>query len=296
MPNAEVNGTTICYEEHGSGEPMLLIMGLATQMIAWPPEMVSALVDRGYRVIPFDNRDIGLSGKTHGPAPVLRDVLRGAASPRLARPDYHLADMADDTAALIAHLDLPKAHIVGVSMGGMIAQEVAIRHPEQVATLASIMSNTGDGKHGRISTRLLPAMARLPKPTPDNAVERSIETFRLIGGPHWDEATHRVRAERSVARAFRPDGTARQTAAIMASPDRTRALRKLDVPALVIHGLVDPLVRPSGGIATARAIRGSRLLMFPDMGHDLPEPRSEEMLDAVRRNADRAESGSPVTT
>ena len=296
MPTVQANGITIGYESTGDGEPLLLIMGLGAQLTDWPEGVPERLAERGFRVIAMDNRDQGLSTEFDWQPPSQAASVLGLMAKRPPKAGYLLADMADDAAGLLDALDVPAAHIVGASMGGMIAQSLAIAHPQKVRSLTSIMSNTGDGKHGRISTRLLPAMARLPKPTPDNAVERSIETFRLIGGPHWDEATHRARAERSVARAFRPDGTARQTAALMASPDRTRALRKLDVPALVIHGLVDPLVRPSGGIATARAIRGSRLLMFPDMGHDLPEPRSEEMLDAVRRNADRAESGSPVTT
>lgn len=296
MPNAEVNGTTICYEEHGSGEPMLLIMGLATQMIAWPPEMVSALVDRGYRVIPFDNRDIGLSGKTQGPAPVLRDVLRSAASPRLARPDYQLADMADDTAALIAHLDLPKAHIVGVSMGGMIAQEVATRHPEQVATLASIMSNTGSRLQGKPAASFMNEFRKsflTPRPSSrEQAVDFALNAWRQISGPHFDETEMRHMIELSVERDADPIGRVRQILAILAAPDRTAQLRQLDVPTVVIHGLLDRLVSPSGGIATARAIPGSRLLMFPDMAHDLPRPRLGEIVDAIVTNAQRAPIGA----
>ena len=150
-------------------------------------------------------------------------------------------------------------------------------------SLTSIMSNTGDRKAGRPAARLLAAMARLPEATPATAVDRSVQTFKLISGPHFDEEVHRRRAAHSVARSFRPAGTARQTAAIMASPDRTGGLRSLRVPTLVVHGLLDPLVRPSGGIATAKAVPDSRLLMYPDMGHDLPAPRLGETIEAIRR-------------
>jgi len=191
MPIAEVNGTTIYYKEHGRGEPILLIMGLATQMVAWPPAMIDALVAQGYRVIPFDNRDIGLSAKTQGPAPHLKDVLRGAAAPRLARADYSLADMADDAAGLLGHLGIERTHVVGVSMGGMIAQEFAIRHPERVATLASIMSNTGNKRHGRPAPSFMNEFVRsflAPRPrTREEAVTAGLAAWRAICGPHFDE-------------------------------------------------------------------------------------------------------------
>ena len=149
MPKVDVNGIALHYEEQGGGEPILLIMGLATQLIAWPPTLLDGLAESGFRVIRFDNRDIGLSAKTEGPPPVASDLLRGVASKRLAKSDYLLSDMADDAAGLIEALGLEKSHVVGVSMGGMIAQELAIRHPDKVATLTSIMSNTGSKRHGR---------------------------------------------------------------------------------------------------------------------------------------------------
>lgn len=288
MPSVQANGITIEYESTGEGEPLLLIMGLGAQLTDWPEHSPERLAEQGFRVIAMDNRDQGLSTEFSWEPPSQARSVLGLMVKRPPEAGYLIGDMADDAAGLLEALDISAAHVVGASMGGMIAQSLAIEHPGKVRSLTSIMSNPGDGKSGRIANRLLPAMARLPEATPENAVERSVETFRLIGGPHWDEATHRVRAQRSVARAFRPMGTARQTAAIMASPDRTAGLRKLDVPALVIHGLADRLVRPSGGIATAKAIRDSRLLMFPDMGHDLPLPRQSEIVDAIRRNADRA--------
>ena len=162
----------------------------------------------------------------------------------------------------------------------MIAQALTIRHEHRVRTLTSIMSNPGDGSGGA-AVRVLAAFARRPTPTRDNAVQQAIETFRLISGPRFDEAEYRPLAEAAVARSFRPEGVARQTAAIMASPDRTPGLRRLRTPTLVVHGLADPLVKPSGGIATAEAVPDSRLLMFNDMGHDLPASRLDEIADAI---------------
>lgn len=288
MASIETNGITMEYESTGDGEPLLLIMGLGGQLTDWPDRVPELLADRGFRVIAIDNRDQGLSTEMDWTPPSQAKSVLGTAIGRPPKAGYQLSDMAADTAGLLDGLGLESAHVVGASMGGMIAQTLAIEHPFRVRSLTSIMSNTGDRKAGRPATRLLAAMARLPEPTPDQAVERSVRTFQLISGPHFDEEVHRRRATRSVARAFRPNGTARQTAAIMASPDRTSGLRALRVPTLVVHGLLDRLVRSSGGIATAKAVPDSRLLMYPDMGHDLPAPRMDETVDAIRRNADRA--------
>lgn len=292
MPKVEVNGIELHYEEQGSGEPMLLIMGLATQLIAWPPALLDGLAERGYRVIRFDNRDIGLSSKTEGRPPHTTDILRSVASKRLAKPDYLLSDMADDAAGLIEHLELGPTHVVGVSMGGMIAQELAIRHPDLVASLASIMSNTGSKLQGKPAASFLGEFRKsflASRPSnQEEAVEFGLNAWRQISGPHLDETELRSMIEQAVARDPDPIGRVRQTAAILASPERTAQLRQLDVPTLVVHGLMDRLVTPSGGMATARAIRGSRLLMFPDMAHDLPRPRIPELIDALDTNAKRA--------
>jgi pimeloyl-ACP methyl ester carboxylesterase len=173
-------------------------------------------------------------------------------------------------------------------MGGMIAQALAIGHPSRVASLTSIMSNTGDGKHGRIGSRLMLKLGRLGQPSPEQAVEQSLMVGRLVSGPHFEEEEARAAVERSIARSYRPGGMARQMAAIGASADRTAGLSKVTAPTLVVHGLLDQLVRVSGGIATAQAVPGSRLLVFPDMAHDLPRPRWEELADAITANADRA--------
>ncbi len=224
-----------------------------------------------------------------------------AAAALVARPrpsaGYLISDMAADAAGLLEALDVGPAHVVGVSMGGMIGQAMAIENPGLVRSLTSIMSNTGDLLHGLPVRKVLLHVARLPQPTLETAEESSMAVWRLIAGPAADLDRLREMAGASIARSFRPEGVLRQAAAIVASPNRTPGLRHVDVPALVIHGLADPLVRPSGGIATARAIRGSRLLMFPEMGHDLPEARWPEVVAAIRQNASRApQSGTKSNT
>jgi len=298
MPDVQVNGIQLHYDEQGSGEPMLLIMGLAAQMIAWPPPMLDALQAKGFRVIRFDNRDIGLSTKTDAPRPRRKDVLAAAASARFAKSDYLLSDMADDAAGLLDALGIGSAHVVGVSMGGMIAQELTIRHPEKVRSLTSIMSNTGDRRQGRPATTFLPALRRSmmapPAETLDQAVDMGVLAWRQISGPQFDEQEIRRLVRAAVERDPDPIGRVRQLLAINASPDRTPALREVTAPTLVIHGLLDRLVTPSGGMATAKAVPGSRLLMFPDMAHDLPRGRIPEIVDAITANAARAGEAAPA--
>jgi len=288
MPAIDANGITIEYESRGDGEPLLLVMGLGGQLIDWPDEFVDGLVAAGFRVITFDNRDIGLSTEFTWEAPSqVKAVLRSLAR-RKVKSEYRLTDMAADAVGLLDALGVESAHVVGISMGGMIAQTIAIEHPGRVRSLTSIMSHTGDRRHGKIALKLLPKLARLGAPTRETAIERSVATFRLVSGPHFDESEQRLLAKRGLERSFRPEGTARQTTAIMAGPDRTAGLRRVNVPTLVVHGLVDPLVRPSGGVATARAVPGARLIMYPDMGHDLPRPRWPDLTTEIRRTADLA--------
>jgi pimeloyl-ACP methyl ester carboxylesterase len=200
-----------------------------------------------------------------------------------------MSDMAADAAGLLRGLDVGPAHVVGISMGGMIAQTMAIEQPDCVRSLTSIMSNTGNNRHGLPHRRVIIKLSRLAPPTIETAAESSLSVYRLVAGPAADDDLFRKQARASVERSFRPSGVLRQTAAIVASPDRTPGLQRVRVPSLVIHGLADPLVRPSGGIATARALPGSRLLMFPEMGHDMPRSRWPEMVAAIRQNASRAE-------
>jgi pimeloyl-ACP methyl ester carboxylesterase len=287
MPSVDANGITLEYERSGSGEPLLLVMGLAGQLIDWPIGFIGQLEDLGFDVIRFDNRDSGLSTECdwEAPSPVrafLRRLFR-----RPVGTGYVLDDMADDAVGLLDALGIDSAHVVGASMGGMIAQAMAIRHERRVRSLTSIMSNPGD-RSGGATAKVVVEFLRRPERSRENAVEQSVRIFELISGPHFDPEGYRPLAEAAVARSYRPEGVQRQTAAILASPSRVPSLELLRIPALVVHGIVDPLVKPSGGIATAAAIPDSRLLMFPDMGHDLPPNRLPEIAEAIRRIADRA--------
>ncbi|MCB0966243.1 MAG: alpha/beta hydrolase [Ilumatobacter sp.] len=288
MASVEANGITVEYEREGEGEPLLLVMGLGGQLSDWPQGFRDALTGRGFEVIRLDNRDAGLSTEFTSPPPTTVDLAKAIVSRRFVDSEYLLADMAADAIGLLDALGIESAHVAGMSMGGMISQTLAIEYPSRVRSLTSIMSTTGNRRVGQPKAGLLRKMARREPPTVATAVDQSVEFFRMISGPTFHEEDFRALAIESVERSFRPAGTARQTAAIFASPDRTPGLRGLELPTLVIHGMVDPLVRPSGGIATAKAVPDSRLLMFNDMGHDLPRPRWEEMAEAIRQNADRA--------
>jgi pimeloyl-ACP methyl ester carboxylesterase len=287
MASVSANGITLEFDERGVGEPLLSVMGLGGQLVDWPDGFVDELAGRGFRVIRFDNRDIGLSTECSGTPPTTSQIARAVLLRRPIPATYDLADMARDAIGLLDALEVESAHVVGMSMGGMIAQTMAIEHPAKVRSLTSIMSTTGSRRVGRPKLSLIGRFARRPVPTRATAVDIGVETLRAIGGPTFDPVETRRLVEASVARSFRPAGTARQTAAIMASPDRTAALRRLEIPTLVIHGMLDPLVQPSGGHATAEAVPGSRLLMFNDMAHDLPPTRWSEMADAIAANAAR---------
>lgn len=290
MAQVAANGITLEYTSEGNGDPVLLIGGLSMQLIDWPQGFVDELVAAGFRVIRFDNRDAGLSTEFTGSGMSRRDLVKALAR-RPIRTEYTIADMAADAAGLLDALDIDSAHVVGMSMGGMIAQELAIGWPDRVLSLTSIMSHTGDKRHGLIDPKLAVKVARQDDPDPSDPAavrENSLQTWRWITGPATTEEEIVAQIDAAVARSIRVDGTSRQTAAIFGSRDRTTALHGVRTPTLVIHGLVDPLVRPSGGMATAKAVPGARLVMFPDMGHDLPSTRWAEMVEEIRRNADRA--------
>ncbi|MGD1056864.1 MAG: alpha/beta hydrolase, partial [Solirubrobacteraceae bacterium] len=245
-------GITLCYETFGdrANPTALLIMGLGTQMIAWQDDFCEALVDRGLHVVRFDNRDIGRSTHLKGRPPTVPELL--LRSRRAAH--YTLSDMADDAAGLLRELDLAPAHIIGASMGGMIAQTLAIRYPESVRSLVSIMSNTGSRRHGQPSLKVYSIFLRRPAEGRDGFIAHMERLFRVIGsrGLPRDEDDLRAIAIDSYERDHDPAGPGRQLAAIIASGDRTAGLRALTTPTLVIHGSADPLVAPSGGRATAR--------------------------------------------
>jgi pimeloyl-ACP methyl ester carboxylesterase len=283
------NGIELCYQEMGDpdGEALLLVMGLATQMIAWDETFCGMLADRGFRVVRFDNRDIGRSTKLKEAGPPGRaDMMLG----RRGRAAYLLRDMAVDTVGLMDHLGADSAHLVGASMGGMIAQTTAIEHPERVRSLVSIMSTTGSRRVGHPSYRTFGILFGKPPRGRDATVERAVRTFKTIGSPGYPFEEERVRqiAGRSYDRGHHGPGVLRQLHAISASGDRTAALRRLDVPTVVIHGRNDPLVNPSGGRATARAVPGARLKMVDGMGHDLPRQLWPEFVEEIAANAARA--------
>ncbi|MGY1700583.1 alpha/beta fold hydrolase [Geodermatophilus sp. SYSU D00766] len=290
VQTTRVGDVELAYETFGSPEdtPLLLVMGLATQMIGWPDEFCRMLADRGLHVVRFDNRDIGLS--THLDAAGAPDVLAvmGGDHSRVA---YRLADMAEDTAGLLDALGLGSAHVVGASMGGMIAQALAIRHPEKVRSLTSIMSTTGDPAVGAPAEAALGVLLAPPATDRESAVQRAVDTYRVIGSPgfEFDESGLRERAGLSFDRAYNPAGVARQLAAILASPDRTADLARVAVPTLVVHGAQDALVNVSGGRATAAAIPGAELLVVEGMGHDLPRAVWPQLVDRIGALVDRVE-------
>ena len=281
-------GITLEYEVHGEGDPLLLVMGLGGQLVAWPSSFIAGLVDRGFKVITFDNRDIGLSTKIDAAPPTKLQSAMFTVSRRFAKSAYLLSDMAKDAVGLLDALSIERAHVVGMSMGGMIAQTMAIEHPSRVRSLTSIMSTTGNPRVGRPKTTVALRAAKLTGGSKETFADRQAALFKLFSGSLYDELEIREVAKLSLERDFTPDGTARQMAAIMASPDRTPQLKKLNVPTLVVHGLEDGLVQPSGGYATTKAIPGARLLAFPDMGHNLPQARIPEILDEIKRNTLRS--------
>jgi len=281
-------GITLEYEVHGEGDPLLLVMGLGGQLVAWPSSFIAGLVDRGFKVITFDNRDIGLSTKVDAAPPTKLQSAMFSISRRFAKSAYLLSDMAKDAVGLLDALNIERAHVVGMSMGGMIAQTMAIEHPSRVRSLTSIMSTTGNPRVGQPKTSVVVRALKLTGGSKETFADRQAALFKLFSGSLYDELEIREVAKLSLERDFTPDGTARQMAAIMASPDRTPQLKKLNVPTLVVHGLEDGLVQPSGGYATTKAIPGARLLAFPDMGHNLPQARIPEILDEIKRNTLRS--------
>ena len=295
MPHAHANGIEIEYETFGdSSKPaMLLVMGLGIQMLGWHEVFCNMLAERGYFVIRFDNRDVGLSSKIEdGPTPDVMQLLAGDYS----SASYTLDDMADDAAGLLDELGIDKAHVVGVSMGGMIGQTLAIKHPERVLSLTSIMSTTGSPAVGQPRQDVMMALIAPAPADREGFVEHQVKTFKLIGSPDYpmQEDEFREIIARSYDRSYHPAGFLRQLTGILASGDRTERLAAVNVPTLVIHGEADPLITPDGGEATAKAIPSAKLVKIPGMGHDLPPVLWERFVDEIVANAERATAETPA--
>ena len=273
------NGITLEVEDHGpvGGEPLVLVMGLGMQLVAWHPDFVAMLVARGFRVIRFDNRDIGLSQRfDHLGVPNLALAsLKYAVGMKVAAP-YTVATMADDTAGLLDAMGLSSAHICGASMGGMIAQQLAVRHPLRVRSLTLIMTSSGARRLPGPSLKVRSALSSRPK-DPKNVqsvIEHYVKLYKLIGSPGYpaDDAYLNDRLGQAVRRSYRPRGTARQMVAIAADGDRSPLLGAIKVPTQIIHGADDPLVPVPAGRDLAAKITGARIDVIEGMGHDLPTP------------------------
>ena len=285
---ADLGDITLCYETFGDREDpaLLLIMGLATQMIAWPEDFCRELAGRGFHVVRFDNRDAGRSTHVDAKPPTLLQLLRrdrGAAA-------YSLADMAEDAAGLLDHLGVEAAHVVGASMGGMIAQTLAIRRPERVLSLVSIMSNVGGRLSGQPAFAVYPILLKAAPGEREAFAEHVVKTYATIGSPGFDRDLDEVRrmALLSWERGRDRAAPGRQLQAILTSGSRRKDLARVDAPTLVIHGTADKLVHPSGGSATARAVPGAKIMKIEGMGHDLPRGAWPQIIDGIVANAERA--------
>ncbi len=293
MPTIDVNDIEICYESFGPDDapPLLLVMGLGAQMTLWSPGLIGEFLNRGFRVIRFDNRDVGLSTKTAGDPPDVMALYAQALAGQPVEAPYTLSEMAADAVGLLDALDVAAAHVVGASMGGMIVQMMAIEHPDRVLSMTSVMSTTGANDVGQPEPAAIGALLSAPPATRDEAIAAGIATSRVIAGSLFDEDEARARARETFDRCFHPAGAAFQIAAIAATGDRTERLRGVSVPTLVVHGREDPLVTLSGGEATAAAVPGADLLVFSKMGHDLPQPYWARLADAISGLALAAQDG-----
>jgi len=288
VPRASANGIELEYETFGDplSQPLVLISGLATQMISWQESFCELLASRGFFVIRFDNRDVGLSTWMDRAGPP--DI--GAAFRGEGHPAYQLEDMADDVAGLLDSLGIPAAHLAGASMGGFIAQLVAINHPDRVLTLTSIMSGPGGSDEVAPTPEGAAVLMVAPPDTREERIEVAMTIHRTLAGAgdHLDEAVERARAERSVDRAYYPLGVGRQLVAIMSAGSRLERLKHVRVPTLVVHGTDDVLVPIENGRLVAGAVPGARFIEIPGMGHDIPLRVWAELADAIEELARRS--------
>ena len=284
LPTAKANGIEICYDTTGdpSDPTVLLVMGLGGQLIQWDPELCGLIAERGYHVVRFDNRDVGLSTHLEGGVDVFGLFASETGGSEPPSVPYLLSDMANDAVCLLDNLGVDRAHVVGVSMGGMIAQTIALDHPSRVLTLTSIMSTTGDPDVGLPTAEAMEALVVPPAQTRQEAEDGAVRQAQVWGSPGlFDEVHLRRLAGDSWDRCHEPMGIARQLAAILASGSRSSGLATLAIPTLVIHGTADTLVQSSGGERTAEVIPDAKLLMVDGMGHDLPRALWPTLVDAI---------------
>jgi len=287
---ARANGIELCWDSFGDAgaPPLLLIMGLASQMIAWPDEFCALVAERGFRVVRFDNRDIGLSTRFDSAGvPDIGAALTAALQGKPVDAPYRLSDMAADAFGLLDALGIARAHVVGASMGGAIAQTMAIERPERLLTLTSIMATTGEPGLPPPTPAAMGVLLKPPVTTLDGYIRSYVETWKVLRAGSFpdDEALDRERAEAVFARGLHPAGVARQLAAILASGSRKAALRSVRVPTLVLHGDADPLVPLACGVDTAESIPGARLVVIPGMGHALPISFWKRIVEEIATHA-----------
>lgn len=286
MPVFKAPGGTICFDQRGSraSPPILLIHGLGCQLIHWPDSLLDGLVDAGYRTVVFDNRDTGLSFESETEPPTIPSLVQALDAPDSLTPSYSLSDMAKDAIALLNHIGQSGAHIVGVSMGGMIAQYLAINHPERVFSLSLLMSSTGSLETPKPAPEVIAALATsIVSPTREAKIEATRTSDRMFGGPYYDSCEVGIGrfAEQAYDRSHRPNGVLRQLAAIVSDGDRRERLRGVQIPSLAIHGDADPLVDPFGSKDLAGSLPNCRLKIIEKLGHDLPEPVIPVMLEEI---------------
>ena len=292
MPKVKANNIEIEYDTFGdpSGEPLLLIMGLGSQMISWVPEFCELFVQKGFYVIRFDNRDVGLSTKfDDAGVPNVMQVVTKARNGEKIDPPYTLEDMADDAVGLLDALNIEKAHVCGASMGSMIAQVVAYRHPSRVLSLVPIMGSTGNPELPEPKPEAMQVLMVPMPPKRERYIKESVKRWRVLWGSHpYDEELRKKLAEQAYDRSYYPDGQTRQLVAILADGDRREKVKDIKVPTLVIHGKEDPLVPMEGGIDISKNIPGAKLLLIDKMGHSLPPEVWTQVVDAIAENASKA--------
>ena len=286
MPSFESPNGPIYFEQRGSraDPPLLLIHGLGCQLIHWPDSLLDGFVDSGFRVIVFDNRDIGLSFKVDAKPPSVADLLVAQTDPAVLVPAYSLTDMAEDVIHLLNHIGQSGAHLIGVSMGGMIAQRLVLNHPHRVFSVTSAMSTTGEQTVGQAEPEAIGALVgSFVLEERDAIIQATINAGNLFAGDHYPSEEHGIArfAEKAYERSHRPDGTLRQICAILTDGDRSSELGNVDVPMLVIHGTNDPLVHYSGSEAIASLVPGSKLCLIEKLGHDISEPIVPQLVELI---------------